>query len=126
MKVLIISLLLVGCLTRVNAQKKFDYYQTIYEEFELRAGDTIQFLEGSLGGQFVHVFYMVGKVQKRKATFSSGFYTELVIDHFLERKEKGEKKIYAVMGIPNKPKWLVWALLDEALDQKEIKLKSKQ
>ena len=112
----------LGSSVSVKGQK-ITIYQTMDGKTTLSKGDTVQFLKGSLGGQFVYVFYMVGKVQKRKATFSGGYYTELIINHFLQKKERGEKKVYAVMGIPNKQKWFVWAEVEEALKEKEIRLK---
>lgn len=124
-KILILILLTLIIISDLIAQKKISRYQTENGDLVLVEGDTIEFLEGSLGGQFVHVFFMVGKIQKRKATFSTNYYTELIINHFLQRKEKGKTITYAVMNIPNKPKWFVWARLDEALDNGEIKLKSR-
>ncbi len=109
----------------LKAQSTFNEYMIATGKLTLYAGDTIQFLTGSLSGQFVHVFYMVGSFQKRRAPFSSGYYSELIIDHFLRRKDKGLLKTYTVMAIPNRPQWEVWALLDEALNQNEIKLKSR-
>ena len=116
-------LLILLLLSLSMKAQKISIYQTVDGKTTLSKGDTIQFLEGSLGGQFVHVFYMVGKVQKRRATFSGGYYTELIISHFLQKKERGEKKVYAVMGTPNKQKWFVWAEVEEALKEKEIRLK---
>jgi len=109
----------------VKAQKEITEYTSDNGSIFLHTGDTVEFLEGSLGGSFVHVFFMVGKIHKRKATFSKDYYTELLIDHFVQRREKGEMKTYAVMKIPNKPKWHIWALLDEAIIGKETKIKSK-
>ena len=121
----IIALLFMGFLIfDIKAQPRSVEYRSDDRTHELHSGDTICFLNGSLGGQFVHVFYMVGNIQKRKATFSAGFYTELIIDHFQVRKEKGVSRTYAVMNIANKPGWSVWAMLDDALVHKEIKIKS--
>lgn len=106
----------------VQAQKRLDQYTTSENEV-INSGDTVRFLEGSLGGAFDHVFYMVGKVQKRRATFTSGFYSELVIDHFLSRREADGEVVYAVMKVPNKPKWYVRAQVDKALAAKEIEIK---
>ena len=82
-----------------------------------------QFLEGSLGGVFEHVFYMVGQVQKRKATFTSGFYSALLISHFLTKKEKGQEVVYAVLEVPNKPKWVVWVRIEEAIKSNEVEIR---
>ena len=122
-KILLLPLIIVLTFSFAKAQKKFYQYKKSSGDLVLNAGDTIEFLKGSLGGQFVHVFYMVGKIQKRKATFSSGFYSALIIDYFIGKKEKGEVVTYAVMSIPNKPKWSVWARVNEAINQKEIRLK---
>ena len=124
MKKLFLLVLLTGLLyNSVNAQNKLTEYTTGDGKMILHAGDTIQFLKGSLGGRFVHVFFLVGTFQRQKATFSTDYYSELIIDHFIKKKENGVVHTYAVMNIPNKPKWEVWALLDDALNQNEIKLK---
>ncbi len=100
--------------------QKISTYKTM-DGKTLQSGDTVQFLEGSLGGQFVHVFFMVGSLQKRKATFSREYYSELIISHFINKKKRDE--IYMVMGIPNKSKWFVWAEVEAALKTKEIMVK---
>ncbi len=108
----------LGC----QAQKKLTDYQ-LNDDIVVNAGDTIVFTGGSLGGQYVNVFFMVGKLQKRKAAFNDVFHSQLIIDHFLERKEDGEIKAFAVMDVPNQPKWYVWARLEEAIDSNEISIK---
>ncbi|XOV91530.1 MAG: hypothetical protein ACFHWX_15110 [Bacteroidota bacterium] len=113
-----IAILTFQCL----AQKGMSSYE-ISDGSMLNAGDTIEFTGGSLGGQYVHVFFMVGKLQKRKANFNDVFHSQLIIDHFLKRKEDGEIKIFAVMEVPNQPKWYVWARLEEAIDSNEITIK---
>ncbi len=123
MKVLIISLLLVGCLTRVNAQKKFDHYQTMVEGFELRAGDTIQFLKGSLGGQFVHVYTLWGRTPPTRAAFQ-GANSKMLIDYFKRKKNRGVEKVYAVSKIPNVKNVLVYTEIESALKSKEIKFEN--
>ena len=104
------------------AQKGMESYG-ISNGTTVNAGDTIVFTGGSLGGQYVHVFFMVGNLQKRKANFNDVFHSQLIIDHFLEKKEDGEIKVFAVMEVPNQPKWYVWARLEEALRSSEITIK---
>ncbi|MEQ8878622.1 MAG: hypothetical protein RLQ12_03275 [Cyclobacteriaceae bacterium] len=112
------GLLVSGC----QAQKKLADYQ-LKDGIMVNAGDTVVFTGGSLGGQYVNVFFMVGRLQKRKAAFNDVFHSQLIIDHFLEIKEDGEIKAFAVMDVPNQPKWYVWARLEEALDSNEISIK---
>ncbi|MEQ8552114.1 MAG: hypothetical protein RIC06_10495 [Cyclobacteriaceae bacterium] len=104
------------------AQKELESYE-MNDGTVVNSGDTIVFTGGSLGGQYVHVFFMVGKLQKRKANFNDVFHSQLIIDHFLERKEDGEIKVFVVMEVPNQPKWYVWARLEEAIDSNEITIK---
>ncbi|MEQ8880976.1 MAG: hypothetical protein RLQ12_15140 [Cyclobacteriaceae bacterium] len=104
------------------AQRGMSSYE-ISDGSMLNAGDTVVFTGGSLGGQYVHVFFMVGKLQKRKANFNDVFHSQLIIDYFLEKKEDGEVKVFAVMEVPNQPKWYVWARMEEAIDSNEITIK---
>lgn len=104
------------------AQKGMESYE-MSDGSTLNAGDTIVFTGGSLGEQYMHVFFMVGNLQKRKAPFNDAFHTQLIIDHFLKKKEEGEVRAFAVMEVPNQPKWYVWARLEEGIKAKEIAIK---
>ena len=125
-KTIQITSTLLLCMLLLNlecqAQKKLMGYE-LNDGTMINQGDTIEFTGGSLGGQYVNVFFMVGKLQKRKANFNDVFHSQLIIDHLLERKEDGEIKVFAVMEVPNQPKWHVWARLEEALKTSEITIK---
>tara|TARA_B100000989_G_scaffold224802_1_gene172161 strand:- start:102 stop:479 length:378 start_codon:yes stop_codon:yes gene_type:complete len=117
--------IVIGCVLLTFscvAQKGMENYE-MNDGTVVNSGDTIVFTGGSLGGQYVNVFFMVGNLQKRKANFNDVFHSQLIIDHFLERKEDGEIKVFAVMEVPNQPKWHVWARLEEALKTSEITIK---
>lgn len=113
--ILMLTLVQVGsCI----AQKKIDQYRTA-DGLVLNSGDTIEFLEGSLGGQFVHVFTMWGKTPPVKAAFQ-GPGTKLIIEYF--RMKKKEDNTYAISKIPNVKNVWVWTDIESALRSREINL----
>ncbi len=120
---MLMALLAVLYFNICSAQGKFYEYESETGNITVNAGDTVVFKQSSLNGAYAHVFFNVGSIQKRRASFTSDYYSELVVDHFLRRKEDGESKVFAVLAVPNKPKWFVWVRLEDALATKEIEIK---
>lgn len=102
-------------------QKKFKSYQPVGKDYVLQVGDTLHFLEGALGGQFVHVYSLFGKAPPVRAPFQ-GNGSALLIDHFRRKKNDGVLTVYAVCKVPNVKNMVVYTAIDDALLAKEIKI----
>ena len=115
---LIVPLLAV---TVLHAQSRMDSYR-MADGHNLQAGDTLRFSAGSVSGHFAHVFYRVGKVQKRNAAFTAEQIglEWLFIHQFTTRKVHGKPVVYAVLDIPHRPQWKVWVEVEAANKRGEI------
>lgn len=112
---------LLGTTVVSHGQKKFSRYQPTGKDYVLEVGDTLHFLEGALGGQFVHVYSLFGKAPPVRAPFQ-GNGSALLIDHFRRKKDEGVLKTYAVCKVPNVKNVVVYTDVDSALLAEEIKI----
>lgn len=113
-------LFIAGSFFNANAQRTFKHYET--EQVMLKAGDTIQFNEGSMNGQFVHVYTLWGYVPPVKTPFN-GTNSWMVIHQFRRKKVKGEEIVYAIGFLPNMKNVRIYVAIEGAMESKEIRLK---
>ena len=121
------KIILIACLLAAasgQAQSRMESYRLAGERV-LQAGDTLYFGWGSISGQFAHIYFRVGRFQKRKAAFSMETLgvAWLPIHHFATKKVGDQPQVHAVMELPHRPKWEVWVELEAAFKKTEINIK---